>query len=116
MALGYQPNAEGGADTVNRVETRFAVRAQSLVQGFACDASRLGDFRHAASAGNVAERGGQQTGVVRFQNVGQVGGDGRIIVEVLCGVELGYRSSTLIRLLMFASPVSPAVPRAPWHA
>ena len=75
-SLRDQTHAEGGADAVHGVETRLAAWPQSLVQGFPRDVGGLGDFRHAARVGDVAQSSGQQAGVVRLQDVGQIGRNG----------------------------------------
>lgn len=94
--LSDEAHAEGGADSGNGLEAWCAVGPQSFVEGFARDAGGFGDLGHAASAGDLAQRRCEQSGVVRFEDVGEVSGDGGLAVEVGRGPELGDPAYALV--------------------
>ena len=81
-------HAQSSTHPVDGVEARLRIRPQRLVQGFAGQPGRLGNFTQAARTGDVAQGRRQQRRIVRFQNVGQIGGDCRIAVESRRRVEL----------------------------
>ena len=86
--LRHQSHPQGRTHPADGVETRLRIRPQRLVQGFAGKPGRLGNFTHAARTGDVAQGRRQQRRIVRFQNVGQIGGDCRFAVESRRRVEL----------------------------
>jgi hypothetical protein len=80
--LRDQTDAQSSADSTDGFKSRTTVRVQRLIKHFACDACRLGNLSHPASASNIAQRSCKQSGIVGFENVGQIGSDQFLAVKV----------------------------------
>jgi hypothetical protein len=81
--LRDQAHTNGGAHTADGIETRFTTGPKGFVQSFPRNTGILRNLRHAPRAGNIAERGSQESWVVRFQNGSKVRSHVFFAVQVL---------------------------------
>src|SRR5258707_626041 len=66
----------------DRSDLRIAFGAERLVEAFARQPGLPGDIRHAACAGNDAERLGDKGRIIRRQSLLHIGGDGLLAVQI----------------------------------
>jgi hypothetical protein len=81
-SLRHQAHPQGRADTADGIEARLSIGAQRFIQRLAGEARGLGNLAHAASAGDVAQRGSQQGRIVRRKNVGQISRNCRFATKI----------------------------------